>query len=254
LTLTEGRHRYRGLYQVLSFNWPYYLAALAMISAGTAVLCLVSLPFWLAVTISGMTGLALFFSAMSLFVAHLVYDLSSAFTGEWLVRGLPALPKSWVNIHSGLDEATSMLEALFPGRGRAVLDLYDPRETSEPSITRAREACRSPYPAQRARPEALPVPEGCCDLAVLAFAAHEVRDPAKREALFKELFRIVRPGGSVVLAEHCRDAATAAAFGPNVLHFFPKREWLRVAQVAGFELARTAPLTPFATALFWRKP
>jgi len=44
----------------------------------------------------------------------------------------------WVNIHAGLDETSNLLTALFPFAEGKVLDIFDSREMTEPSIEQAR--------------------------------------------------------------------------------------------------------------------
>ena len=85
---------------------------------------------------------------------------------------------------------------------------------------------------------------------MLYFAAHELRRADAREAFFRELARVVAPGGSVLLVEHLRDLANAAAFGPGALHFLPRNEWLRLAALSRLRVSRETKLTPFVSAFF----
>ncbi|HEY4022840.1 MAG TPA: class I SAM-dependent methyltransferase, partial [Pseudonocardiaceae bacterium] len=112
----------------------------------------------------------------------------------------------------------SVLE-LGPGRG-ANLGYYDPRVRwigVEPDA-RHREAVRRaadrPITLLARRAERLELPDCSVDAAVATFVLCSVRDPA---AVLAELFRVVRPGGQYVFAEH------VAA---------PPGSWLRRAQHA----------------------
>lgn len=99
----------------------------------------------------------------------------------------------------------------------------------------------------------LPLPNASTDLATVIFVAHELRRAASKEALFRELARIVKAGGAVLLVEHLRDAWNLLAFGPGAFHFFPRREWLRVAGATGFELSAEISRTVFVRALVFRR-
>lgn len=77
-----------------------------------------------------------------------------------------------------------------------------------------------------------------------------MRDAQQREALFDELRRVLKPSGRVILVEHIRDLPNIAAFGPGAWHFQTRREWMRLAALAGFstvqEITKTAFVRGFA--------
>jgi ubiquinone/menaquinone biosynthesis C-methylase UbiE len=79
------------------------------------------------------------------------------------------------------------------------------------------------------------------DAAFVVFTAHELRRAESRERLFRELARVVRPGGEIVVVEHLRDWRNFLAFGPGFLHFLPERAW----RTASLRIARTFTITPF---------
>jgi hypothetical protein len=82
-------------------------------------------------------AVALAWTLASLLASHYVYDRSALSTWTWLPDLLPAPPRSWASLHAGLDETFGALERLFP-KGGTTLDIYDPKEMTEPSIERAR--------------------------------------------------------------------------------------------------------------------
>lgn len=168
---------------------------------------------------------------VAILVAGAALGLAAFLPGPWWVRGALAL-----------------------GAGGALF-FYDPAVQTEPSIARARRAYpHPPVPARPARFDALPLPEADADVALLILAAHEVRTPAGRDALFAEVARVLHPGGQAVLVEHGRDLANALAFGPGVLRFFPPAEWRRVARAAGFSVHRETRITPFVRVFDLRRP
>lgn len=146
--------------------------------------------------------------------------------------------------HAGLDETTPAIRALYPDARGMVFDIYDSRRMTEPSIARAR--ARSVSPVDKAiMPEAIPLANSEIDAVFLIFAAHEIRDAADRDRFFRELARIVRAHGRLVLVEHLRDLWNFAAYGPGFGHFFPRSEWIRAATSAGFSILTEESLTPF---------
>ena len=245
---------YEGALRILRYNGRFFLlAGLLVVLAGSAALSRTLSP-GVAMAAALLATLTLASMALSLVVSHYVYDRSTLARWDWLLPRIEPPPCRWIAIHAGLDDATPALRRLFPGAFGRALDVYDPRDMTEPSIAAAR---RLDTPPERATPVsaiALPLATGSSDLVVLFFVAHELRRAASREGLFGELGRIVAPGGRVVVVEHLRDLANVLAFGPGALHFLPRREWLRLAASGGLVVREEARLTPFVRAFFLARP
>ncbi len=223
---------YRGVLQIVRFNWHWYaLAAVALLFGRS----------WPVMWLAGAWGVA------SLAVSHYVYDRSRLGRWDWL----PVTPGKWANIHCGFDETSRPLRRVYPGTTGIILDMYDRRAMTEASIARARRIPTGAPAAERARYDALPVADGELDTVFVLFAAHELRARAAREKFFAEVDRVLRPGGRVVLVEHLRDAANFLAFGPGAFHFLPGREWRRLA--ARWETEAEFSVTPFVRAFVFRK-
>jgi hypothetical protein len=65
--------------------------------------------------------------------------------------------------------------------------------------------------------------------------------------------RVLRPAGRLLLVEHCRNAANLAAYGPGAWHFYPRREWLRLASGAGLTPAGETTMTPLVHILVFAR-
>jgi len=235
------RGRYQGVLQILRFNWSMYAAtAGAMCAAACA---------WPLLPARGQTALlicaapTLFWTIASLAVSHYVYDCSPLYDLSWLATALKRAPRRWINIHAGWDETSGLLNAVFPGAVGEALDLFDRRVMTEASIRRAQRWNRPAILTTPARYDTLPLETCTVDTAFLIFAAHELRRPEQRVKLFAEIARVIKPGGECVLVEHLRSGWNFLAFGPGFLHFFSRREWLRVARQAGFDVRSEIELT-----------
>lgn len=246
-----ARGRYDGMLQILRYNLPQYLAALAVCLAVALALALLPLPRPLSVLAALGMAAALFWSLASLLASHWIYDRSALSAWSWLPGLLPGSPQRWASLHAGLDETFGALERIFPEGGTA-LDLYDRKEMTEPSIERARRLGLAP--AAPADFRALPFPDGSLDAVFLIFAAHELRRPESRLRLFQEIARSVTSGGRVVLVEHLRDLRNFLAFGPGFVHFLARREWLRLARESGLAVRHESRITPFVAVLVLEKP
>ena len=246
------RGPFQGTLQILRYNGPFYVFAGVATAVGILVLRFVYLPSPL--PFLGWAGIALglWWVVASVAASWYIYDFSPLMKWQWVPGLLPRKPISWVNLHAGLDESTLALHHLLGGAGE-VWDFYDKETMTEPSIEKAR--CETPEDkrAPSVRTDALPAPDDSRDAAFLFFAAHEIRSPRERDVFWHEIARIVEPGGCVVVAEHLRDAANFAVFGPGFMHFLPRAEWLRLFDVAHLEVRREWAISPFTRVFVLRK-
>lgn len=237
------RGRYQGLQQIVNFNWRMYVAAVAAVGAVAVAWPFLTLPERIGLAIG--IAPALFWLASSLLVSHYVYDRSSLYELDWLARALGRPVRSWINIHSGWDECSGQLEAIFPEAAGQVVDIFDPATMTENSIRRARRLNRCGPSEAMGRYDALPFCNHSFDTAFCIFAAHELRRRRQRVVLFSEIARVLGREGELVVVEHVRDWRNFLAFGPGFLHFFSCAEWRRAASEAGFTLRTEFTFTPF---------
>jgi len=255
IAATAQRWPIRGLLQIVRYNWPQYVVGIAAVAAAVGLLAALPMPpvaRWL--VLAGTAGAAWWMLA-SLTASYWIYDLSPLTRWKWLQPYLPSTPGaiSVLNIHSGFDDTTTAVREVISQACVQPLDLYDPQRMTEPSIHRARRAL-PPLPGTlAAAPEKLPVEEGTADAVLLLLAAHELRDSSDREALFRELHRVLKPQGRIVLVEHARDSWNFLAFGPGFLHFLPCGEWLRLARLAKLRTIHAGRVTPFVRFLVLEK-
>jgi SAM-dependent methyltransferase len=252
-TFLDRNLPFAGARTVVRMNWTRYVLA-GVIVLATAVSMAFRLSPMVRIALWSGASLALFWSIMSVVGAYLVYDRSALYRFDWLGDVLDAPPARWANIHSGLNSLPrTMLRRLFPKASGVTIDIFDLAEMTEPSIHRVH-ALLPPDPHSICgRFDDLPMLTGDADAAFIVLAAHELRRDEARLAFFRELHRIVRPGGTVVLVEHTRNLANFIAFGPGAFHVYPRKLWLRAASATGFEPAREVPFTPLARAMILRR-
>jgi SAM-dependent methyltransferase len=243
----------RGVGQIVRLNWPFYAVAAAMVVM--AVLGMTQLPLTPEVRsmLQVTTALACVWIVGSVVASWIVYDWSRLSRWEWIREALAFRPHTWLNLHSGFDESTPAVQRLLaPSPGR-VFDIFDPVEMSEPSISRARRVCRPAVEAEPVDFRRLPAAEASIDVAFLLMSAHELRSETARGTLFGELHRVLSPDGRLIVAEHLRDWANFAAFGPGFLHFFSRRTWARSFARARFVIDREFAITPFIRVFVLRR-
>ncbi|MGW6984042.1 class I SAM-dependent methyltransferase [Streptomyces sp. NPDC054932] len=242
-----------GVREVIGYNWPLYAGGLSAMAAGLALAPrLPRVPATLART-GALTAAALLIGSTA--ASWWVYDRSGLYSLDWLSDLLPDGPGDHLVIATGLDETSRLLSDRHPRTTQTVVDLYDPAVTTEGSIRRARRRVPPRPGTLPGSSSRLPVATGSQHTVFAVFAAHELRLAADREALFAEITRTLRPGGTLVLVEHLRDGANTAAFGPGAWHFMPRREWLRLAHSAGLRAVAETKIATLVTAFaFQRSP
>ena len=152
-------------------------------------------------------------------------------------------PRTCVQVSVCAEQTVLPIQSVVPQSRSETFDLFDGSITTEPAIARARQ--HGLVAATQAAPDALPVDDDSTDLVVVTLAAHEIRDPQRRESLFREISRIVAPDGRVVVVEHLRNLSAVLAFGPGLFHFYPRREWIGLADAAELSLVAEFDITPF---------
>lgn len=243
------RAPYQGIVQIFDYNRPFYLCTLAGAMVALLIALYVTAP--LRFFILSAVGTAVFWTCSSLLVSHYIYDRSGLYRLCWLRECLSRPPGRWINIHAGVDDCSSLIRAMFPGSEGQIIDIYDPRKMTEPSIKRARRI--SGAVPQAASLQGLHPPGDHFDAAFLIFVAHEFRRHEDRVQFFRDVTRVVRSGGELILVEHLRDWVNFLAFGPGFLHFFSKRTWIRAANSGGLSIRLHTTVTPFVHAFVLKK-
>lgn len=245
------RTPYQGVAQILRFNWRFYASAAVIVGLAFMALPFLSNRSRAALLLA--SAPALFWLASSLLVSHYVYDRFPLYDLRWLGSVLSRTPQRWINIHSGFDETSSLLAALFPGAAAQVVDIFDERVMTETSIQVARRGSLQTGLSASMRYDSLDFPAECFDAAFCIFAAHELRHHDQRVRFFAEIARILTPNGEFVLMEHSRDWANFMAFGPGFLHFFSQCAWRKAARDAGLTVRIEISKTPFVQAYILRR-
>ena len=236
------REAFQGVRQIVMFNWPLYALAMAALASTSFVIQRVPDGWAGRNVLCAGAGLASFWIAASLAVSWFVYDRSPLMTGRWIPGALGIRPRTWLNLHAGLDEWTPALRALLPESHGRTLDIFDQGAMSESSISRAR---RDAQRSEHADFRHLPAASGAVDAVFLVFCAHELRAHAARCELFGEVSRVLACGGRVIVVEQLRDWRSFLAFGPGFLHFHSDGAWRRCFAHARLPIVVESSVTPF---------
>ncbi len=242
-TMEKMRKPFEGVWNIIRFNWQFYVWALLAISLLLLLTRFTSSS--IGVYLLGLGSLVFLPMSISLCVSFYVYDLSDLYKLNWINYSTKDAHSLLININAGFDETSILLKAKFPEQVLVVLDFYDPKKHTEVSIKRARKVY-PPFPNTKSVTTTnLPLADNSADKIFLIFAAHEIRNEQERINFFKELKRIVKPAGQIIVTEHLRDVTNFLAYSIGFLHFYSKATWLKIFQSAELSLKTEQKITPF---------
>lgn len=244
------RKPFQGIWNIVRFNWHYFVLAASL------VVFLVFLQRYFC-SLSLITNILVLLivcsTVISLAVSTYIYDISDLYTFSWLTQLKHGEKDRIINIHAGFDETSRLLKCKFANSEIFVADFYDPTKHTEVSIKRARKAY-PPFPnTQQVSTTHLPIQDNFADKIFIILSAHEIRSEDERITFFKELHRVLKPSGQVVVTEHLRDTANFFAYNIGFVHFHAKATWLKTFHFAGLTVSQEIKTTPFITTFILEK-
>jgi ubiquinone/menaquinone biosynthesis C-methylase UbiE len=236
------RKPYQGVWNIIKFNWHFYV-----IAATAIVLLVILAKIFPAFAFYFLCGIALIIlpTIISLLVSFYVYDVSKLYSFDWIKNSDEFI--NIVNINAGFDETSGLLSKKYKNAKLHVLDFYDASKHTEISIERARKAYPKYINTQQIATHRIPLENETVDKIFLIFAAHEIRNNEERIVFFKEINRILKSNGEVIVIEHVRDVPNFLAYNIGFFHFLPKRNWLSTFTKANFTINKQLKFTPFIT-------
>ncbi len=241
--MKSERRTYRGVLQIVSFNWPFYVAGFIFVFFAAFLLRAFILPWPYKLLLLVGIGFSLFWIFSSLIAAHWIYDRTFGGSWEWVRQFVNPAPRSLGQFHAGFDETRGELQNLYPTTPWVIADILPQKEVITASLQRARQ--KQSGKALSINPIQMPYPPESFSGIFLIFAAHELRSSRTRLQFFAELHRVLEKGARILLVEHLRDFANFAAFGPNFVHSYSRREWLKCIQSNSLKVVAEFSKTPF---------
>ena len=191
-----------------------------------------------------------FFITFSLLISYLIYDCSSLYQLKWI----PDLnSKDVLNINAGFDEVSGILQGKSPSLKLTISDFFNLQKHTERAIRRA----RAIYPILpntiAVDTHHLPFSDHSFDYVIAFFSAHEIRDKNERVTFFKEINRVLKPGGKIYVTEHLRDVANFIPYSIGFFHFYPKNTWIQTFTQSNLKIDEDVKITPFVTTFILSK-
>jgi hypothetical protein len=242
---TVLRKPFQGVYNIIRFNWHFYLGA------SLFAIALILLPQFLLSNYRNLfflvVSLIVFSTVGSLCVSYYIYDYSNLYDFTWTERLKGQKPEVIANINAGFDETSAILASIFPQSNLSVFDFYDPKKHTEVSIARARKAYATFPGTISIDTSALPLDANTVDLLFNIFALHEIRNRSERIAFLKLQKQSLKPGGACIIIEHLRNLPNFLAYNIGFFHFLSESEWLNNFCEAGLTVEAKSKQTPFVS-------
>lgn len=252
---------YAGTYRYIRSHWPTYVIGYF----GGVLLVVVGI--WLSVTrgwqsfiVFGLATILImtYFLVMDLWSAHQIYDNQNI--SQRLIR-LGELQPEDILIHIDLGRrqlAIDLSRHMTTGRV-TVIDVYNPQMTPGKELARARRQAKRPDPDPRlswrdGKISLLPLADGSVPAVTMSEVASEFWQMGDRQQLFQEVFRILRPGGCILLAERLRTPTNLLVKGPAGLRLDPIANWEKLLLDAGFKIEKIVNLNDLICFLRGDKP
>lgn len=137
------------------------------------------------------------------------------------------------DVHVGTYRATWNYSELLPQARVSSIDVWDERYHGEKALYDVR---RLEAPTLEEHPgveflkgsvQALPLEDESVDAVTLGFGIHEIPKD-KRDLLFQEVRRVLKPGGRLAMYERGWNVLNYFVFGPGMFHFTRTSDWVRL--------------------------
>lgn len=242
------RKPYQGVYNIVRFNWHFYV--IAIISIAFLFYFKNFLSESLRINITILTLFISFSILFSLFISYIIYDVSPLYHFKFL----PNLNnKKVLNLTAGFDETSPILKNKFPEIYLTICDFYNEEKHTEVSIKRARKAYPTIENTLKISTDSLPFPDKTFDFVVAIFSAHEIRNNKERIQFFREINRITKPTGNIFVTEHLRDFYNFAAYNIGFFHFHSFQTWLQTFENSKLKISKKIKTTHFINTFILNK-
>jgi SAM-dependent methyltransferase len=243
----ENESRYQGTLIQIATRWPTYL----FVYGGGALLGLFLIvsgalgESWSLVLAGAALLLAVaYFFAAGIWSAYRCYDVHGQRPADLFFQlGRITATTHFVHVGHGVRRTPQQLSRRLTSGRVIALDIYNPQQAPGAVLARARLAV-APAPADprlrwlEGTIQLLPLPDRSTSLVTIDGALGALWQHGDRVLLLREVYRILRPEGWVVVAEPVRTRTVWLVRGTGALRLEAAIYWRRLFRDAGFNLLR----------------
>jgi SAM-dependent methyltransferase len=259
----ETESRYQGTLLQIAARWPTYL----LIYGGGALVALVLVVAgatranWGFISIGAVILLVVaYFFGAGVWAAYHRYDVRGQRPADLFFQlGRMTATTHLVHVGHGVRRTPQQLGRRLTSGRIVALDVYNPQQAPGAALARARRAVTPAPPDPRLRwregtIQLLPLPDRSTSLVTAEGTLGALWQHGDRVLLLREIYRILRPEGSAVLAEPVRTQTTWRVRGTGALRLEPVTYWRHLFAGCGFNLLREHDVDGLVTYFVVERP
>jgi SAM-dependent methyltransferase len=243
----ETESRYQGTLTQIAARWPTYLFVYgggALLGLFLVVTGAVRETWTLTLGGAGLLLTIAYFFAAGIWAAYRRYDVPGQRPVDLFFQlGRITATTHFVYVGLGVRRTPQQLSRRLTSGRVIALDVYNPQQAPGAALARARLAVAPVPPDPRLRwlegsLQLLPLPDRSTSLVTMDGTVGALWQHGDRVLLLREIYRILRPEGWVVVAEPVRTQTTWLVHGTGTLRLEPTSYWRHLFRDAGFNLLR----------------
>lgn len=243
----ETESRYQGTLIEVAARWPTYL----FVYGGGALLGLFLIvsgaigETWALILFgAGLLLAVAYFFAAAIWAAYRSYDVHGQRPVDLFFQlGRITATTHFAHVGYGVRRTPQQLSRRLTSGRVIALDIYNPQQAPGAALARARLAVAPVPPDPRLRwlegtIQLLPLPDRSTSLVTMDGTLGALWQHGDRVVLLREIYRILRPEGWVVVAQPVRTQTIWLVRGTGALRLEPAGYWRHLFRAAGFNLLR----------------
>ena len=252
-----------GTLRYIRARWPIYLIGFAGGALGALLLIILAVEVgaWSLVFLGLIVLLILsYFFTTSLWAANEQFNRRHSQPSHVIFElGHIQPTDDLVYVGLGLrDTPIQLSRRLTRGHVRAI-DVYNPQLAPGRALARQRRPTPLGQPDPRltwldGNIDLLPLPDHSAPVAATSFTLFEFWQHGDRKLLLSEMYRILQPGGQLLIAEPARTRTQLMLIGPAALRLPPPDYWRQLVRDVGFRIAREENIGDFYLCFRAEKP